>query len=134
MFNLLLLTLLRSGQVRTYMADAFPFCQVPRRLLQAGLVKTASGDAYGSSRCCVKAQHPRVAGNQPRLEKTCLEETCTNGWVHLHSKHTRIHVDIAQGTYSSVHVLVSARLVPSDLGSVEIAAEKSAPLHAQSPH
>ena len=53
-------------------------------------------------------------GSQTCLEKACLEETCANGQVHLHSEHEdRYYMDLARDTYSTVHVLIGARSVPS---------------------
>ena len=48
------------------------------------------------------------AGNQTCLEKTSLEKTSLEKTYYLNIK---ICMDLARGTYSSVHVLISACLI-----------------------
>ena len=64
-------------------------------------------------RGCEIQDHRWFAGSQTCLDKTCFEKTCTNRQVRLHSLSIKARTDLARGAYSSVHVLVSACLVPS---------------------
>ena len=55
-----------------------------------------------------------IAGNQTCLEKACLEKRAPMGRYTYILSVNNMHMDLARGTYSSVHVLVSAYLVSPD--------------------
>ena len=57
-----------------------------------------------------------LPGIKRALKRRALKRRAPMG-RYTHTLNIRIHIDLARGTYSSVHLLVSACFVPSDKDS-----------------